>query len=136
MIFIFVVFKLAFAQVHEGQVIEVGTGLPVVATLQVQQSDFSCATDNVGTFVCDFSEIESGAVILLQAQKYQSRTLKKEEILASKVLWIRPELPIPEIVVESSEESFQPFRQNLDKEKVESTPGAYDDPIRLWYAVH
>ena len=40
MIFVFGIFQLAYAQVHKGQVIEVGTGLPVVATLQVQQNDF------------------------------------------------------------------------------------------------
>ena len=47
------------------------------------------------------------------------------------MLWLRPELPVPEIIIESSEESLQPFRQMLDKEKVENTPGTHDDPIRL-----
>ena len=131
MIFVLGIFQLAFAQVHEVQVVEVGTGLPVVATLRVQLNDFTCATDNLGALRCDLSEIESGASMFLQAQNYQSRTLSKEEVLASKVLWLRPELPVPEIVVESSEESFQPFRQMLDKEKVENTPGTHDDPIRL-----
>ena len=69
MIFILVLFQLAFAQVHEGLVIEVGTGVPVVATLNVQLNDFTCATDKLGTFSCDFSGIESGTHILLQAQK-------------------------------------------------------------------
>ena len=130
MIFFLEVFQLAFAQVHDGQVIEAGTGVPVVATLHDQLHNFSCTTDKLGVFSCDFSGIESGTRILLQAQNYQSRTLSKEEVLASKVLWLRPELPVPEIVVESSEESFQPFRQMLDKEKVENTPGTHDDPFQ------
>ena len=118
-------------QSHQGQCIEVGTGIPVVPIIRKGNDDIDCQIDSSGIFTCDLSGLDDGDIIVVEAKNYQSREIPISDFIDTKIIWLRPELPVPEIVVESKEESFQPFRQMLDKEKVEHTPGTHDDPIRL-----
>ena len=68
--------QLAHAQVHQLKIVEVGTGVPVVATIRYGP-DETCTSETQSIFYCDFTSLKNEDVIIIDAINHQNVELRK-----------------------------------------------------------
>ncbi|MGC6508476.1 MAG: TonB-dependent receptor [Myxococcota bacterium] len=120
---------LAIAATVVGQIVEVGTGMPVEnATLTVD--GVVHMVDAEGRFQIEVNDTTL-TIQVLSPDHLPFATRAKKLLGKDKVIWLRPNLTLPEIIVEEKQEVPHAMAQVLDKELVERTAGTHDDPIRL-----
>ena len=123
--------SLAYAGSLNGVLREQGTGDPIqeatvnVGSLEVQ-------TDRLGRF--RFEDLVDEGTVLLRASAENYIPVERSipmPVAASVTVHMVLRPPPVEIVVEAHIDSAHPSRQVLDRERVEKTPGTFNDPVRL-----
>ena len=128
---------LGFAGEVSGVVRERGTGDPVPdATVQVRHSggtlDLLLGSDGRFSVELEPGSVEISALSPLYAPL--TRAVEVGEGAVAVDLFLTPVEPT-DIVVEARRPSPHVSRQILDRERVEKTPGTYEDPVRLIQAL-
>lgn len=119
-----------------GVVRERGTADPVeAATVQLVAGGAALATtssDARGAYRLTVpGELPQDAVLLVIHPEYLPLELSASAARSEASVYLRPAPPAPELVVESRRPSDHAVRHVLDRERVEETPGTFDDPVRL-----
>jgi hypothetical protein len=119
----------AWALSVQGQALEAGLGIPA-SLVPLAFDGQEAFTDAEGRF-----DIEVGggdSLLLFSSPNHQPLEVLAQQVIDDGgVVWLKPSVAAPEIVVEAQRSSEHAFRQSLDREQVERTPGTHDDPIRL-----
>ncbi len=122
-----------------GVVREKGTGDPIpgaVVQLVLPEGVSSVVSDDRGAFSVELPEGLTSVPVLVDHGGHlpleRTLSLPLDKPLRFVLL---PEPPSGEIVVEAERKSDHAARHILDRERVEQTPGTFDDPIRLVQAL-
>ncbi len=130
---------VAQAQPVKGVVRERGTGDPIaqgVAQVVWNGQVYEVQLDDNGAFVLPLPDAMGGPVTLsVTAAGYLPSSVSLEQIPDSVRVALVREPPPPEVVVEARRPSVHAARHVLDRERVEKTPGTFDDPVRLIQAL-
>jgi len=135
----FLLLSAAISGELSGQVLELGTGDPLPDSLvQVAHPTkvFTAITDDRGSFRVTLPDSPGE----LQLVASHGGHLPGERSIdwpsdTSVRFVLTPAPPPPEIVVEAHRPSDHAVRHVLDRERVEKTPGTFDDPVRLVQAL-
>jgi hypothetical protein len=130
----FLLVNLAFGAEFPGRVLERGTGDPIpgAKVLVVEAPDSAILSGEDGRFVLTHAEPPRR----LRVECTGFETLEVDVTDPSSLRLFLIPLPGPvEIVIEARRDSPNVSHQILDRERVEKTPGTFDDPLRLVQAL-
>ncbi|MES2644315.1 MAG: TonB-dependent receptor [Myxococcota bacterium] len=121
-----VLVALASAAPLEGRVVDQSTGLPVVGA-EVLANGATVTTDPKGRFALD---LPVGTPVTFRAPGFMDATFALPDDVDWRVR-LFPESGALEIVVEARRDDPVVSVTSLDRERVERTPGTFEDPVRL-----
>jgi hypothetical protein len=119
----------AFAETHQVQIVEVGTDLPVVATLYCGPETLQ---SNVDGFVQLNIECDS---VQIRSPHHHDVQYSIEDFLKLTTVPLQPLHQQETVLIEEQRSPAHAQSYGLNTEDLERTPGGFDDPIRLIQAL-
>ncbi len=119
---------LALADSHTVQLIEVGTDLPVVATVECGEQRVQSNLDGVLTIDVQTVKCET---LRIYSEYHHEVQLSVLDFQSMSSIPLRPLKRQETVLIEEQRAPAHAQSYGLDAETMERTPGGFDDPIRL-----